>query len=155
MSDPPVMPRQIATHLGVQVFDWEFPEEVSGIFVSEGGGACIGVNQAHPHVRQRFTIAHELGHCIYANGRDLFVDFGEAEAAARREDSRQQALETRANQFAADLLMPRAWMRADVRARGLDTTMLAKRYEVSEQALWFRLLALGLDKDAEDNPVRM
>jgi len=101
-------------------------------------------------VRQRFTIAHELGHCIYADGRDLFVDFGEAEAAARKEDSRQQVLETRANQFAADLLMPWAWVRADVRARSLDTTMLAKRCEVSEQALWFRLLALGLDQGLED-----
>ena len=114
---------------------------------------CIGVNEAHPHVRQRFTVAHELGHLVFADNRDLFMDFVEAETAALAENSRQRMLETKANQFAADLLMPRQWIRDDVRLRGPELALLARRFEVSEQAMWFRLLALGLaDEFSEEQP---
>jgi Zn-dependent peptidase ImmA (M78 family)/transcriptional regulator with XRE-family HTH domain len=151
IARPPVMPRDVAARLGVPVFDWDFPDEISGIYACDDGVVCIGVNEAHPYVRQRFTIAHELGHLIYAENRDLFLDFTEAEAAAWAEDSRHRLHEMKANQFAADLLMPRPWIRDDVRLRGLDVTFLAKRYEVSEQAVWFRLLALGLVQDSSED----
>ena len=149
-TTPPVMPREVARSLDVPVFDWAFPDEISGIFAQEGEAVAIGVNEVHPHARQRFTIAHELGHFIFAGGRDLFVDFAEADAGARYDDVRQHASETKANQFAADLLMPQRWIREDVAQLGLDVTVLAKRYEVSEQALWFRLLALKFVQAADD-----
>jgi len=150
---PPVMPREVAIRLGVPVFDWEFPDEISGICVTDGATVCIGVNEAHPHVRQRFTIAHELGHLVYTGGRDLFMDFVEAESAASAKSEREQMLETKANQFAADLLMPQVWVREEVRLHGPNVTLLAKRFEVSEQALWFRLLALRLVEEANDDQV--
>ena len=48
--------------------------------------------------------------------------------------------------------MPRRWVEGDVRANGPDVTLLARRYGVSEQAFWFRLLALKLvdEMPAED-----
>jgi len=144
---PPVNPRDVAHKLGVQVFDWDFPDEISGIYVSNGLTACIGVNDHHPHKRQRFTIAHELGHLVYAEDQDLFVDFTNAEFATQVTESKQQEKETRANQFAADLLMPKEWIRQDVGQGPLDVTVLAKRYEVSEQSLWFRLINLKLVHD--------
>ncbi len=144
ITEPPVMPQEIALRLSVPVYEWEFPDEISGVYFSGGDIACIGVNQAHPYVRQRFTVAHELGHLVFTADRDLFVDFAEIETVAWLQDRTQQALETKANQFAADLLMPRLWIQRDVNLQGPDVTLLARRYGVSEQALWLRLLTLKL-----------
>lgn len=149
IDQPPVVPRRVADRLNVPVYDWLFPDEISGIFVSYNDVVCIGVNEHHPYVRQRFTIAHELGHLVFGSGRELFVDFLEADMVARDEDKTRRSLETKANQFAADLLMPREWIRKDVRHYDFDVTLLAKRYEVSEQALWFRLLTLKLVNQSE------
>jgi Zn-dependent peptidase ImmA (M78 family)/DNA-binding XRE family transcriptional regulator len=147
VEEPPVSLSQVAKRINVPVFNWDFPDEVSGIFVIEQGAACVGVNKNHPNVRQRFTIAHELGHLIYHEGQDLFVDFTDMEVSDLSLDDRERELETKANQFAADLLMPVSWMRNDFNEYGEEgLTYLAQRYEVSEQAAWFRLLNLKLVK---------
>lgn len=149
VSQPPVLPHLVAERLAVPVYDWDFPDEISGVYACIEGVACIGVNEHHPHVRQRFTIAHELGHHIYSTDEDLFIDFAAADTLGWAEDGRQRGAETKANQFAADLLMPRAWVRADVQRHGVDLPLLAKRYHVSEQAAWFRLLNLKLARSGD------
>lgn len=46
-------------------------------------------------------------------------------------------------------IMPARWLRKDIKRYGMnDLTFLAKRYEVSQQGLWFRLLTLKLVTDA-------
>jgi Zn-dependent peptidase ImmA (M78 family) len=47
---------------------------VSGILFRDGEHHVIGVNSAHPLARQRFTIAHELGHRALHPGRELILD---------------------------------------------------------------------------------
>jgi len=155
ITEPPVSPKQAATRLNIPVFQWDFPDEVSGIFVFEQSKACIGVNLNHPYVRQRFSIAHELGHFVLHQEHDLFVDFIEVEMTDLSVDfdEQQRILETQANQFAADLLMPMDWVRRDFHEYGEDNLpFLASRYEVSEQALWFRLLNLKLVSPADQDP---
>lgn len=143
VSGPPVSPSEVAKILGVPVFYWDFPNEVSGIVVLERDRTCIGVNQHHPNTRQRFTIAHELGHLVYDDKESMLVDFSDMEVTALFDET-QRKLESNANQFAADLLMPYDWIRKDFKKPGNDATLLAQRYEVSEQALWFRLKNLKL-----------
>jgi Zn-dependent peptidase ImmA (M78 family)/DNA-binding XRE family transcriptional regulator len=146
VNEPPVHVSQVAKQVNVPIFNWDFPDEISGIFVNNP--ACVGVNKNHPHVRQRFTIAHELGHLIYHEGQDLFVDFADVESSDLSLDDKERELETKANQFAADLLMPMDWIKKNFADHGEDElTYLAQRYEVSEQALWFRLLNLRLVKE--------
>ena len=141
----PVSPFEVAERLGIPVFQWELPHEVSGIFVLNSGKACIGVNQDHPYVRQRFSVAHELGHFVFHDKKDLFVDFLEIDIAANAMDENEQKQEMVANWFAADLLMPQEWVRKDFREYGEDNlTLMAQKYEVSEQALWFRCVNLKL-----------
>ncbi len=143
ISDPPVVPETIAKMLNIPVFEWAFPDEISGLFVVDRGTVCIGVNQSHPKVRQRFTVAHELGHFAFSDGQDLFVDFIDNGTEIR--DKKDQLAEKRANFFAASLLMPRQWLRRDFSELGIDgLSMLSRKYQVSEQALWFRLLNLKL-----------
>lgn len=149
IEEPPVSPRDVSAKLGVPVFEWELTDEISGIFISYQNQYCIGVNEAHPRVRQQFSIAHEIGHLVYDRSQNLFLDFTEISMTADLEKLQDAKAETRANQFAADLLMPATWLRKDVKRYGTDDLIfLAKRYEVSQQALWFRLITLKLVSDA-------
>lgn len=140
-KEPPVSPREVARKLQLPVFEWDFPDEISGVFVATEKGACIGVNRSHPNVRQNFTIGHELGHWLYDSSKTQ-IDFSQAEVVASSDE--ESALEERkANQFAADLLMPRKWIKKDFEELQ-DLAVLANRYQVSEQALWYRLITLKL-----------
>ena len=38
--------------------------DASGVLVVEGGRGVIGYNAMHSSVRQRFTMAHEIGHYV-------------------------------------------------------------------------------------------
>src|SRR3712207_1001226 len=59
---PPVPVERLARLRGVQVRYEPLEGDLSGMLFREGNRAIIGVNALHPKARQRFTIAHELGH---------------------------------------------------------------------------------------------
>jgi Zn-dependent peptidase ImmA (M78 family)/transcriptional regulator with XRE-family HTH domain len=148
-GEPPVVPREVARRLGIQVFDWAFGDDISGIFVCFEGKTAIGVNETHPVARQRFTVAHELGHHVYSDREAIVLDYFGRERGFSFDSSETAEAETKANQFAADLLMPAAWIRNDVAETTPDVRLLAKRYGVSEQAMWFRLLNLRLVSESD------
>src|SRR5437870_1438636 len=53
---------RIAKQLGAHIHYYPFDEEISGMIHIRDGEPIIGVNPLrHPH-RQRFSVAHELGH---------------------------------------------------------------------------------------------
>ena len=58
----------IAEKLGAEVIFDKLGDDVSGLLVREADRVVIGVNDAHPETRQRFTIAHELGHLVLHQG---------------------------------------------------------------------------------------
>ena len=147
--EPPVSPRDVAAQLGIPVFDWLLGDEISGIFVCFEGKTAIGVNEEHAPVRQRFTVAHELGHFIYADRDAIVFDYLGRERGFSFEMTETADAETTANQFAADLLMPPEWVREDFNKYSADLTLLRRRYGVSEQAMWFRLLNLRLVKESD------
>jgi Zn-dependent peptidase ImmA (M78 family) len=117
----------------------------SGMLIRKDGHALIGVNNSEPHVRQRFTIAHELGHFFLHPKKDAFVDYRDNKDGG---EVMRTPREREANMFAAALLMPRASLIKDFRAmakKGFtdeELTTLAKRYGVSEEAMRFRLINL-------------
>ena len=153
IQEPPVSPTTIAEYLNIAIYEWDFPDEISGIAVAQMGRGCIGVNEAHPRVRQRFTAAHELGHLVRDWEQSLRFDFVGVEPVPQSED--EQIQETWANWFAADLLMPAIWLRRDVHNMGeINMVHLAKRYDVSQQALWFRLLSLKLVDEEHKTDVK-
>lgn len=122
--------------------------DFSGLLIRKDGHALIGVNSDEAPVRQRFTIAHELGHFYLHPQQDAFVDYRNRKGTKKDEDSTIK--ERQADMFAAALLMPRKNLSKDFKdiSRGLSdeeaTGILAKRYEVSEDAMKFRLKNLGL-----------
>jgi predicted nucleic acid-binding Zn-ribbon protein len=87
----------------------------------------LTVNADHARVRQRFTIAHELGHlALHADGTD---DNSEREA----------------DQFANIILVPRAMLRHAF-ASTPDADALCRCFNVSREALWIALTDVGLDR---------
>jgi Zn-dependent peptidase ImmA (M78 family) len=131
--------------------------EASGVLVIENGRGMIGYNVNHSRVRQRFTIAHEVGHFVLhapdSQQQRLFVD--RSMMFKRDEDSStgDAVQEIQANQFAAALLMPEKLIREEMAAAHLDlddeedVSNLAKRFNVSGAAMTFRLKNLGLLRD--------
>jgi len=48
------------------------PDGVSGVLLRRDDLALVAVNAAHPELRQRFTIAHEIGHFMLH--KDVYID---------------------------------------------------------------------------------
>ncbi|HWW62453.1 MAG TPA: ImmA/IrrE family metallo-endopeptidase [Thermoanaerobaculia bacterium] len=149
--EPPVSVESIARQLGAQIRYEPADDEVSGmVWRAESGRAIIGVNSLHSKTRKRFTVAHEIGHLRLHVDEAFHVDEG---YALRRDSTASLGIdrkEIEANHFAAALLMPEAFLLrdADVMRLRFDfesdhvLVRLAKRYEVSQQAMTIRLWEL-------------
>ncbi len=107
-----------------------------------GDEAIITVREDSPEGRRRFSAAHELGH--WMRDRERVASFS-CSGSAFREWSPGNP-ETRANRYAAELLMPEALFRGDAAggAMTFETVRgLAGRYGTSLAAAAIRLLRLG------------
>jgi Zn-dependent peptidase ImmA (M78 family) len=152
----PVPVEKLARLLGVRVVREPTDDELSGFLYRDRGqrAAIIGVNANHPPNRQNFTVAHELGHFLLHEGDKVHVDRGFQIKLRADSSSRGVDIEEReSNLFAAELLMPASFLKTDltkVNALRLDVddvvTELASKYEVSTQAMTFRLANLGYIK---------
>jgi Zn-dependent peptidase ImmA (M78 family) len=114
------------------------------------GTTVIGVNSRHAPTRQRFTVAHEIGHLLIHKGQPVFIDRFVRVNWRNGESNRE---EVQANAFAAELLMPRALVRKAIEralSRRRDVTpqelvsVLAKSFEVSAAAMQYRLTNLEI-----------
>lgn len=142
----------MAKRLGAEVRYEPLDGDLSGMLFREEGRTIIGVNALHPKSRQRFTIAHELGHLQLHEGYGIHVDHG-FPIWRKRNGRSSQGLdldEIEANGFAAELLMPTKMLERDLHVLELDyeddelTRHLADRYKVSLQAMAIRLGDLRL-----------
>lgn len=125
---------------------------ISGFLLLGIGQPTIGVNAHHADTRQRFTIAHELGHFLLhkVDANNIHVDYGFQ--VKLRDDLSSQGTdieEREANYFAAEILMPADFLERDLRDKqSIDleddafTSKLASDYGVSHQAMIFRLANL-------------
>ncbi len=97
-----------------------------------------------PWERRRFSVAHEVGHfLLHASDQPDGVFCRAADLRADPE-SPERLREREANRFAAELLMPETMVRAEVERRGADPIVLAPLFAVSDLAMGFRLVNLGL-----------
>ena len=147
---------KIARSLGATITLDDVDDDLSGFLYREKGARkiIIGVNKSHHPNRQRFTIAHEIGHLVLHKGEMVHLDSGRAAFMIDLRDSEsskgEDNDEREANLFAAELLMPAKFLREDLKSIDLDLLSdsrvlddLATKYKVSVQALTFRLANLG------------
>lgn len=161
VTDAPVPLERLAELCRATIRYEPFDGEVSGmVHCRPDGGGVIGVNSEHSKTRQRFTIAHELGHLLLHADEEFHID--EKRPLARRDELSSQATDAReieANQFAAELLMPAALVHASWDALGegeVDVTSeeaieeMARAYRVSPIAMTHRLTNLKIISSDDD-----
>lgn len=151
VSDPPVPVERLAKAEGIRLVLKDLEGDISGFLLRQDDGSpVIGVNSHHPRVRQRFTVAHELGHYLLGAEDSLHID-RKFELKLRSNLSSQgvDSDEMEANLFAAELLMPGFLLNHDLEdAQPFDISdeseirRLARKYGVSSQALMIRISSL-------------
>ena len=141
-SDPPLpvpVDRIAEDLLGLQVERDATLTDVSGALYPLARRIVVNANEVE--TRQRFTLAHELGHwvCQCLTGRSAPVFCRLQDLAA----STDRSLEREANVFAAELMMPEPEVRAAF-AEEPDSGRVAARFGVSPLAMQWRLFSFSL-----------
>ncbi|MBN9018760.1 MAG: ImmA/IrrE family metallo-endopeptidase [Rhizobiales bacterium] len=113
-SSYPVDVVRIITECGIHYAEDALDPDISGMIDKKGpdGRYRIVINQRDGHARKRFTAAHELGHYVYHRGligdgiddSRLYRSIPAGEYHNLRISPKH---EQEANQFAANLLMPK------------------------------------------------
>jgi Zn-dependent peptidase ImmA (M78 family) len=145
VTEPPVDVAALAKLCGVTVLDGEFPDSLSGLVFAYNDSAVIGVNSTHHPNRQRFSLAHELGHYLLGHHQQNrgYEDRFHIDSSDGTPPGFDWRAERTANEFAAELLMPRRLISQEFK-RNQDPIALAVKFEVSELAMGYRLVNLGL-----------
>ncbi len=146
VTRPPVPVESIAENLGIEIRFEAAEDDLSGALIRKPKEVVIGVNSAHHPNRQRFTIAHEIGHFILHKGIKLHVD---EDFRVNLRDGSANWEEIEANAFAAELLMPTEYVTRDTKKyERIDRPTilrLARKYQVSHRAMEIKLTNLGLE----------
>lgn len=142
----PVPVDKIAKSLGAELRYSPLDNELSGMIFIKNNIPIIGVNSLHHPNRQRFTIAHEVGHLVMHREKlssgvhvDKIFERGVLATFGRDQD------EIDANRFAAWLLVPKEFLEREIVSERFDIDddrpmeRLAKLFRVSRQALEFRI----------------
>jgi hypothetical protein len=121
----------LVSALGMRLQKLPLDERTSGFLRHEGAAWTVGVNSLHHPNRQRFTIAHEIGHFLLHRDQAPFED-----GLLFRSDNQVDTREREANQFASLVLMPEDMFRQTVAVGGVDEA--ARVFRVSKQAAEYR-----------------
>ena len=155
----PVSVGKLADELGLTVVrTTDLPTGMSGSISKEGDEYFVYVNGAQPLRRQRFTIAHEIGHFVkhrqYLDQTDEILNPTKKEltmSLPRRNqpsvtlpDTEEKQREIEADDFAGELLMPEAKFR-EIWSKAQSLKDVADYFGVSGMAANVRaaLLRLG------------
>lgn len=138
IDHPPVLLNDVIKKLResykIGVYKADFGDELSGMMVTSQGDFLddrtddIFYNQNHHVRRQRFTVAHEIGH--------LLMGTTHSNSAITFEDSNEY--EKEADCFASELLMPTDWLKKDLQEGG-KVDEFAWKYFVSKDAMGWKI----------------
>lgn len=114
----------------------------------------VSSSSAEHYFRQRFTLAHELGHyllhrSLIGAGVDDDTKYRSTSEGEFYNTSIDLIHERQANSFAASILLPEHLLRQEIARRELDGPVkvedLYKAFQVSRSAMEWRLKNLGLE----------
>lgn len=130
---------------GIDVAVTSLPRGVSGCSWQTSSIRFIAIGRSEVKVRQRFTLAHELGHILADDAQQVIEDNGSHSTT----DS--PIIERRADVFAANFLMPDTELREQFSSGVNDSTFAqgVARFGVSALALSWRLVNAGLLNSSE------
>jgi Zn-dependent peptidase ImmA (M78 family) len=156
LSKHPVNVQLIAEQYAITIIFYAFTDDICGVLVEKDKTFTIGINKDHHINRQRFTIAHELGHYFLKHQRQgIFVDENPMNQSVLMfrdsfSSTGENSQEREANAFAAALLMPRVFIENYIKENNvnlveeLELEKMAKSFNVSTGAMAFRLSNLNV-----------
>lgn len=154
INSVPIPIDELAFSRGLAIRPYDLGDDVSGVLVINNGTGFIGYNPSESIVRQRFTLAHELGHYelhCNKNQKTLFVDKQfRVEFRNQVSSTGEIADEREANAFAAAILMPESILINEIKNHHFELSdddnikELSKLFGVSVSAMTYRLLNLKL-----------
>lgn len=140
----PVNPVYIANKLGIEVYK----DNLDGILLNTSFSEkkySITVGYGEKISRHRFFIAHGIGHIVLNHINQATTSINDENDSFM---TGAKNMEKEANSFALALLIPerliRTWF---LRMIGTDITEAAKMFDISEAAIYQRLLDLDLIKE--------
>jgi Zn-dependent peptidase ImmA (M78 family) len=133
----PAFPETAISELPRVQVDRMFPAPSAGASQWSRGRWLILLNGADPLGRQRFSLAHEFKHVLDSP----FVAVLYPPVRGQTAEDRREAI---CDYFAACLLMPRTELKKAWFGGTQEVRTLARRFEVSLQAMQVRLTQLGL-----------
>lgn len=137
----PVNPVALANSLGVAVVCDPALPSVCRIEMRKAS-VWVSLNAAEPAPRQRFALAHALGHLCAG---DMAAQAHHVDTAASYNRDVGDLREQRANAFALELLMPERVLRYSIETRRASSVQeLARIFQVAEVAVRQRLKDLGI-----------
>ncbi len=150
----PIPLEEIVIKEGLNIVKYDLGDDISGILIINEAKGTIGVNPKDSYYRQRFSIAHELGHfLLHADSSAFFVDKDfliKYRHTNKNYSNAERKQEQEANAFAAALLMPAKIIESEIengQILGLTETeliaQLAYKFKVSEVAMSYRFTNLN------------
>ena len=142
ITAPPVDLRPVLAQLGFDYHLVDFPDGVDALLLTTGDGNRVaGVNRNHHPHRQRFSLAHEIGHRLLGHQVTYYGPHVTLDHPPERIDHRREAkrFETEANIFAGELLVPLAMLKM-AHAKSQDLESLSKVFFVSTQVISIALM---------------
>lgn len=104
-----------------------------------GGKLQVFINETEPPLRRRYTLLHEWKHVLdFYDSDTLYRNLGTGD-----EEKQYGQIEAIANEFAAHVLMPDQLV-LDVWSGTQDIQQAAGMFQVSDEAMYYRLKKLGL-----------
>ena len=153
LGTPPVNLNNVLSFLDLNLVPNDPDDDgLSGALLREEESATVFVNETHSELRQRFTIAHEIGHYVLHKGEKSFVDGTRTQLLLRSNTGVKNQMETEANAFGAALLMPEPLLRKEYEKYILENPnasqdkiimTLSDVFNVSFQSMGYRLTNLG------------
>ena len=136
-KDLPVDPIVIAKKMGFTVYLDSGLSSLGQFFIDQTGQRSIRLRPAELASRQRFAVAHELGHSCLDHGPQKETDNSVYSLY------NLHPVDRAANHFALALIMPHSAME-HYSCQGIALKNLSKKFNVTTQAMEFRLGQLGL-----------
>lgn len=140
------LPAVAESVFGINVGIEALPGRPDGLSYCREGFRLALIDSEKSWTRQRYTLAHEIGHIIAGDAQDIQLDVDVQSVTTRR-----NVTEMRANAFAAALLMPADQVAVEF-PDGVESIQFAKAVGtlgVSASALSWRLVNLNLIGQAE------
>lgn len=145
-----IKPFDIFSYVGtindIKLIDEYLEDDISGIIERFSNYFQITLNKYHSRLRKRFTLAHELGHfCLHKNY--LAENKKIQDNILFRKQSNTNRIELEANEFAAELLMPKFEFEKEIKNGNNTIEKLSDCFQVSYAAVKYRAFKLGYIKE--------